>query len=48
MAFVILLIILFWIIPTEKGDKITKNLSTLFRVLPITKIAEAIIAWAKK
>jgi len=48
LGFLILLILLFWIIPSEKGDRITKNICALLRILPVSKIAEAIIALGKK
>ena len=40
MIFVVILIILYWIIPSGKGEKITQNITSLFQVLPISKIVE--------
>ena len=43
MIFVIVLIILYWIIPSKKGIKITQNITSLFQVLPISKIVEGLV-----
>jgi uncharacterized membrane protein YwzB len=43
MIFVVFLIVLYWIIPSKKGEKITKNITSLFQVLPISKIVEGFV-----
>ncbi len=44
MIFIVVLIILYWIIPSRKGDKITQNITSLFQVLPISKIVEVFVS----
>jgi hypothetical protein len=43
MIFVVILIILYWVIPSRKGEKITQNITSLFQVLPISKIVEVFV-----
>ena len=48
MIFIIILIILYWMIPGDKGDKITNNIVSLGRLLPISKIVDLILEYLKK
>ena len=43
--FIIVIIVLFWLMPNKKIKSIRKFLTSLLQVLPISKIAEAFIAY---
>ncbi len=45
LTFFVVVVVLFWIIPTKKGKAITENLTSFLQVLPISKIAEALIKY---
>lgn len=47
MIFFVVLVVLFWIMPDRKINTIRKFLTSLLQVLPVTKIAEACIAYFK-
>ena len=45
LTFFVVLVVLFWIIPSKKGKEIASNLTLLFKILPVGKIADAIIKY---
>ncbi|KZS38240.1 hypothetical protein AWE51_19585 [Aquimarina aggregata] len=47
MIFFVVLVVLLWMMPDKKINTIRKLLTSLLQVLPITKVAEACIAYFK-
>lgn len=45
MIFVLVLVVLFWIMPDKKGKSVAGNIKTMFGILPISKVCEALIAY---
>ena len=47
MMFFLVLVVLYWIIPTEKGNAITHNLKSLLQVFPVSQIVRAYLDYLK-
>jgi hypothetical protein len=45
LTFFVVLVVLFWIMPNKKAEVVTKCLTSLLQVLPISKICNAIMAY---
>lgn len=45
LTFFVVLVVLFWIMPTKKAEVVTKCLTSLSRVLPVSKICEVVIVY---
>lgn len=45
LAFLLLLMILLWIMPTKKAKVVTECMTSLLQVFPVSKICNAIIAY---
>lgn len=47
MIFILVLIIMFWLMNDKSANRVTKSLSTLSKILPLSKIANAVIEYFK-
>ncbi len=47
LTFLLVLVVFFWIMPDKKSEAITKRLTSLLHVLPISKLCEAFIFYIK-
>ena len=45
LTFLLVLVVFFWIMPTKKAEAVTKCLTSLLRVLPVSKICEVVITY---
>lgn len=45
LTFFVVLVVLFWIMPSKKAKTVTQCLTSLIQVLPVSKVCSAIIAY---